>query len=180
MDDRKPASRRITRNGCHDEPSPSSCLSDAGQLVIPICYSWSSNAHSIPDSIIIIITIPLWTLLASASVFGVHFSVKILIFIFGYGWCFLLGKTLYRSEITRSLYRVRSMFWTCLACYINKCIECLWCKKTWHSISDFLGCPYCKGGPTTTQRRRWYDPRSPNTKACEQSLLRTLFHWWWP
>ena len=37
-------------------------------------------------------------------------------------------------------------------------------------------CSHCKGGPTTTQRCRWYDPRSPHTKAFEQSLLRALIN----
>ena len=37
-------------------------------------------------------------------------------------------------------------------------------------------CPHCEGGPTTTQRCRWYDPRSPHTKAFEQSLLRGLIN----
>ena len=37
-------------------------------------------------------------------------------------------------------------------------------------------CPHCQGGPTTTQRCSWYDPRSPHTKAFEQSLLRALIN----
>jgi transposase len=37
-------------------------------------------------------------------------------------------------------------------------------------------CPYCAGNPTTTQRCEWYEPRSPNTKACEQWALRMLIN----
>ena len=37
-------------------------------------------------------------------------------------------------------------------------------------------CPYCAGHPTTTQRCEWYEPRSPNTKAYEQSALRMLIN----
>jgi len=32
-------------------------------------------------------------------------------------------------------------------------------------------CPHCSGGPTTTQKLSWYDPRSPHTKAYEQHVL---------
>jgi transposase len=35
-------------------------------------------------------------------------------------------------------------------------------------------CPYCDGGPTTTQQLDWYAPRSPHTKAYEQYLLLQL------
>jgi transposase len=35
-------------------------------------------------------------------------------------------------------------------------------------------CPKCKGGPSTTQRCAWYDPRSPHTRAFEQSMLLAL------
>jgi len=37
-------------------------------------------------------------------------------------------------------------------------------------------CPYCKQGPTTTQRCSWYDQRSPHTKAYEQWILRDLIN----
>lgn len=35
-------------------------------------------------------------------------------------------------------------------------------------------CPKCNGRPTTTQRCAWYDPRSPHTRAFEQSMLLAL------
>jgi transposase len=35
-------------------------------------------------------------------------------------------------------------------------------------------CRFCAGGPTTTQRCSWYEPKSPNTKAYEEWLLRLL------
>ena len=37
-------------------------------------------------------------------------------------------------------------------------------------------CPYCEGGPTTTQRCTWYDPNRPHTTAFEQDVLRRLIH----
>jgi transposase len=37
-------------------------------------------------------------------------------------------------------------------------------------------CPYCEGGPTTTQQLAWYSPKSPHTKAYEQYLLLQLVH----
>ena len=37
-------------------------------------------------------------------------------------------------------------------------------------------CPYCGGGPTTTQRCAWYDPRRPHTTAFEQDALKRLIH----
>jgi transposase len=37
-------------------------------------------------------------------------------------------------------------------------------------------CPFCVGNPTTTQRRAWYEPRSPHTKAYEQGALRMLIN----
>ena len=37
-------------------------------------------------------------------------------------------------------------------------------------------CPYCGGGPTTTQRCAWYDPRRPHTTAFEQDVLKRLIH----
>ncbi|MCB1821892.1 MAG: transposase family protein, partial [Candidatus Competibacteraceae bacterium] len=37
-------------------------------------------------------------------------------------------------------------------------------------------CPYCEGGPTTTQRCAWYDPRRPHTTALEQDVLKRLIH----
>jgi transposase len=37
-------------------------------------------------------------------------------------------------------------------------------------------CPFCAGGPTTTQRCVWYEPRSPSTKAYEQWALRLLIN----
>ena len=37
-------------------------------------------------------------------------------------------------------------------------------------------CPYCEGGPTTTQRCAWYDPRRPHTTAFEQDVLKWLIH----
>lgn len=35
-------------------------------------------------------------------------------------------------------------------------------------------CPHCHKGPTTTQRCEWYEPKSPQTKAYEQWILREL------
>lgn len=35
-------------------------------------------------------------------------------------------------------------------------------------------CPYCNGGPTTTQRCTWYEPKSPHTLAYEKWVLREL------
>lgn len=37
-------------------------------------------------------------------------------------------------------------------------------------------CRFCDGAPTTTQRLEWYEPRSPNTRAYEQWLLRMLIN----
>ena len=37
-------------------------------------------------------------------------------------------------------------------------------------------CPFCGGGPTTTQRCAWYDPNRPHTKAFEQGVLKRLVH----
>ena len=37
-------------------------------------------------------------------------------------------------------------------------------------------CPYCKDGPTTTQRCAWYDPHRPHTTAFEQEVLKRLVH----
>lgn len=37
-------------------------------------------------------------------------------------------------------------------------------------------CPTCDDHPTTTQRCDWYEPRSPHTKAFDQSLLRQLIN----
>ena len=37
-------------------------------------------------------------------------------------------------------------------------------------------CPYCEGGPTTTQRCTWYDPHRPQTTAFEQDVLKRLIH----
>ena len=37
-------------------------------------------------------------------------------------------------------------------------------------------CPTCDDHPTTTQQCDWYEPRSPHTKAFDQSLLRQLIH----
>lgn len=37
-------------------------------------------------------------------------------------------------------------------------------------------CPFCKGNPTSTQTLEWYDPRSPNTKAYENWLLKILIN----
>jgi transposase len=37
-------------------------------------------------------------------------------------------------------------------------------------------CPYCKGGPTTTQELSWYTAKSPHTKAYEKYLLLQLVH----
>jgi transposase len=37
-------------------------------------------------------------------------------------------------------------------------------------------CPYCEGGPTTTQGLAWYDAKSPHTKAYEKYLLLQLVH----
>jgi len=37
-------------------------------------------------------------------------------------------------------------------------------------------CPWCEGGPTTTQQLSWYSAKSPHTKAYEQSLLLQLGH----
>lgn len=35
-------------------------------------------------------------------------------------------------------------------------------------------CPSCSGGPTSTQKCSWYDPRSPHTKAFEQWMMLQL------
>jgi transposase len=37
-------------------------------------------------------------------------------------------------------------------------------------------CPFCEGGPTTTQRCAWYDPNRPHTTAFEQEVLKRLVH----
>jgi transposase len=37
-------------------------------------------------------------------------------------------------------------------------------------------CPFCEGGPTTTQRCAWYDPHRPHTTAFEQEVLKRLVH----
>ena len=37
-------------------------------------------------------------------------------------------------------------------------------------------CPYCEGGPTTTQELAWYTAKSPHTKAYEKYLLLQLVH----
>jgi transposase len=37
-------------------------------------------------------------------------------------------------------------------------------------------CPYCDGGPTTTQELAWYTAKSPHTKAYEKYLLLQLVH----
>lgn len=37
-------------------------------------------------------------------------------------------------------------------------------------------CRFCDGAPTTTQRLDWYEPRSSNTRAYEQWLLRMLIN----
>jgi transposase len=37
-------------------------------------------------------------------------------------------------------------------------------------------CPTCDDHPTTTQQCDWYEPRSPHTKAFDQSLLRQLIN----
>jgi transposase len=37
-------------------------------------------------------------------------------------------------------------------------------------------CPYCEGGPTTTQELSWYTAKSPHTKAYEKYLLLQLVH----
>lgn len=37
-------------------------------------------------------------------------------------------------------------------------------------------CPYCEGGPTTTQALAWYTAKSPHTKAYEKYLLLQLVH----
>lgn len=37
-------------------------------------------------------------------------------------------------------------------------------------------CPYCEGGPTSTQRCAWYDPNRPHTTAFEQDVLKRLIH----
>jgi transposase len=37
-------------------------------------------------------------------------------------------------------------------------------------------CPYCDGGPTTTQELSWYTAKSPHTKAYEKYLLLQLVH----
>lgn len=37
-------------------------------------------------------------------------------------------------------------------------------------------CPWCEGGPTTTQQLAWYAAKSPHTKAYEQYLLLQLVH----
>ena len=37
-------------------------------------------------------------------------------------------------------------------------------------------CPWCEGGPTTTQQLSWYSAKSPHTKAYEKYLLLQLVH----
>jgi transposase len=37
-------------------------------------------------------------------------------------------------------------------------------------------CPYCEGGPTTTQELSWYEAKSPHTKAYEKYLLLQVVH----
>jgi transposase len=37
-------------------------------------------------------------------------------------------------------------------------------------------CPYCDGGPTTTQELSWYEAKSPHTKAYEKYRLVQLVH----
>jgi transposase len=37
-------------------------------------------------------------------------------------------------------------------------------------------CPYCEGGPTTTQEVSWYATKTPHTKAYEKYLLLQLVH----
>jgi transposase len=37
-------------------------------------------------------------------------------------------------------------------------------------------CPYCEGGPTTTQELAWYTAKSPHTKAYEKYLRLQLVH----
>jgi len=37
-------------------------------------------------------------------------------------------------------------------------------------------CPYCAGGPTTTQQLSWYTAKSPHTKAYEKYILLQLVH----
>jgi len=37
-------------------------------------------------------------------------------------------------------------------------------------------CPYCEGGPTTTQELGWYTAKSPHTQAYEKYLLLQLVH----
>ena len=37
-------------------------------------------------------------------------------------------------------------------------------------------CPYCEGGPTTTQRCAWYEPNRPHTRAFDQDGLKRLVH----
>lgn len=37
-------------------------------------------------------------------------------------------------------------------------------------------CPYCEGGPTSTQRCSWYEPNRPHTRAFEQDVLKRLVH----
>ena len=37
-------------------------------------------------------------------------------------------------------------------------------------------CPWCRGGPTTTQRTSWYEPGRPHTKAYDQWLLLLLIN----
>ena len=37
-------------------------------------------------------------------------------------------------------------------------------------------CPYCEGGPTTTQQLSWYTAKSPHTKAYAKYILLQLVH----
>jgi transposase len=37
-------------------------------------------------------------------------------------------------------------------------------------------CPFCEGGPTTTQRCAWYDPHRPHTTVFEQEVWKRLVH----
>jgi len=86
---------------------------------------------------------------------------------------------------------------------VESTLEGTWCRQCGRAIREFHGvddwillrhlpilgrrvylrlrpkryrCPYCEGGPTTTQELSWYEAKSPHTKAYEKYLLLQLVH----
>jgi transposase len=48
----------------------------------------------------------------------------------------------------------------------------LWGQRVYISVRPKqYQCSHCPGQPVTTQRLRWYDPGSPNTRAYEEAVL---------